>query len=145
MSSDKIFVTKTPAMPSHCAVCYTQAKGNQDFIDFGASLDFYGAILICDLCIVNAALLVGYIPVAKFELAENQANAAITAHLEASKKVRILESFIAAYTSDPEFSIDSLLNSNPELSLFGDVAGESNDSSAGSTEDESGLVEPVTV
>ena len=115
---DKITLTTTPALPSKCVVCNNDAKSTVPHIDFGTSLDYYGAITICSYCIVNAAELVGMIPVAKFTMAEDQANAAIKSLSNANRRVRVLELLVAEYTSNPNFSIDSWIDSNPDVTLF---------------------------
>lgn len=145
MTSQKMFITNSPALPARCVVCYSDAKSNQSFIDFGMQLDFYGAILICDLCMVNAAELVGFIPVAKF-LETQQENRKLASSLfTANAKVKILESFVASYLSDPEFSFDAMLSANPDLSLFEGLTDSDDAGSDVRETDESGLTESSTV
>lgn len=122
MSSERIFINNTPPLPAKCVVCNNDFKPGKFAIDFNASLDYYGAILLCEYCIVNAAELVGMIPVAKFDLAESQATQAINSSLEANRKIRILESFVAAYFGNSEFSLDSFLSAHPDLSLLEELA-----------------------
>jgi hypothetical protein len=146
MSSEKIQITTTPALPSQCAVCHTHAKGVTRFIDFGSDIDYYGAIVICELCVVNAAENLGtMVPVAKFEMAEGQATTAINSLLNANRKIQVLESLVSTYMSDPDFNLDSYLADSGLLFLNG----ESNDNSVGESESgtstESGLTEPATV
>ena len=95
--SGKMFLTKTPALPSKCAVCYTDAKGIKDFIDFGSSLDYYGAILICSDCIVNAAELVDMVPVARDLERENRIQKMSERYVIALEKVAALEHIVRAY------------------------------------------------
>ncbi len=117
MTSDKMFVTKAPALPSKCAVCYTQAKGQQDFIDFGASIDYYGAILICELCIVNAAKLVGFVSEADSLKAESDSTVAKAETIALRLKVQTLESLVASYVTDPDFDLNTLFNNVSDLPL----------------------------
>src|SRR5690606_24387393 len=97
-------------------VCHTPSKGTTKFIDFGADLDFYGAILICEFCVVNAAESLGtLVSVAKWQLEESMRLMAYKGMAELREKVSALEHLIAAYgfdrhlDFDPDSSIDSPL------------------------------------
>lgn len=137
MTSAKMFVTKSPALPSRCVVCYTQAKGNQDFIDFGESIDYYGAITICDLCIVNASKLVGFVPVAEVEKAQAELVPLSAEVINLRLKVQSLESLVASYVGDPTFSIDSLLESLADVPIEFALADGFDESSASATSNQS--------
>lgn len=59
--SDKVTLTKTPPLPSTCCICNFSADGTRNFVDFQMSLDFHGAIVICEACFPPVASLFGYI------------------------------------------------------------------------------------
>lgn len=69
--SSKYVVTKYPPLPSKCIGCGFSANGERDFIDFMASEDFYGAIVLCKYCYIEGAALFDLGPVAEREAREN--------------------------------------------------------------------------
>ena len=144
MAQEKIFINNTPPLPAKCAACNNDFKPGAVAIDFGAQLDYYGAILLCEFCIVNAGKLCGMVPVARLDACINALHVASDELLEANRKNRILESFVAAYFSDPDFSIDSLLASHPDLSLLEELASQQPASSGQTSDSESGITEPAT-
>ena len=121
MTQEKIFINNNPPLPAQCVVCYRTFKQGTVFLDFGMNVEFYGAILMCDDCITNAGTLIGLIPVAKADQTTLEWVTATDALVQANKKVRILESFVAAYSSDPDVTLDSFLASAPSLSLFDEL------------------------
>lgn len=146
MSSEKIQITTTPALPSQCAVCHTHAKGVTRFIDFGSDIDFYGAIVICELCIVNAAESLGtLVPVAKFNLAASTRDDLRSALLDEKEKVKALESLIASYGFDRHTSAVANSGSDDPLPFGETNEGSINGSNQESGQNESGLTEPATV
>lgn len=51
------------AAPGHCAICGFAGGFESDgrkFIDWGWDIDFYGAVIICSLCVENIANLLGF-------------------------------------------------------------------------------------
>ena len=63
--TQKFQLTNSPALPASCVACgRSQSNSNQQFVDFNASLDWYGAILFCVDCIKEAYLAVAEPPVA---------------------------------------------------------------------------------
>jgi hypothetical protein len=146
MSSEKIQITTTPALPSQCAVCHTHAKGVTRFIDFGSDIDFYGAIVICELCIVNAAEELGtLVPVAKWKLEESMRLLAYEEMASLREKVKALESLIASYGFDRHISAVANSGSDDPLPLGEADEGSTNGSDQESSQSESGLTEPATV
>lgn len=144
MTQEKIFINNNPPLPAQCVVCYRSFKQGTVFVDFSMNVEFYGAILMCDDCITGAALLLGHVPVAKLDTAKTSADLAATMYVEANQKVRILESFVASYISDPDFTLDSFLAANPSLSLFDELeAGHDGDEPVAKGS-ESEFTEPVT-
>lgn len=66
--SDKVTLTKYPALPSLCRVCNFSADGNRDFVDFQLSFDVDGAINICEFCMVNIVEALGFVSPEKADL-----------------------------------------------------------------------------
>lgn len=134
MSSEKIQVTTTPALPSLCAVCHTHAKGVTRFIDFGSDIDYYGAIVICELCIVNAAETLGtLVPVAKYDQAVVSGQGYFDRLVAEKEKVKALESLIAAYGFDRHVDFGPLADLDLALPL-----GETDETDITSSDSESG-------
>jgi len=65
--SDRITITKYPPLPSSCAICLFSADGQRGFLDFQMSLDYYGAVVICEECVAPVAQLFGYVPESELE------------------------------------------------------------------------------
>lgn len=63
----KIQVVKHPPLPATCAVCNRSANGNVDFLDWNLSLDYYGAVLLCEDCAREMVSILGFAPVAEVE------------------------------------------------------------------------------
>lgn len=63
-AAGRIQMTLSPMLPATCAVCNRSANNEVRFIDFAKNLDYYGAIVICESCIVEAAELFDCAPVA---------------------------------------------------------------------------------
>lgn len=60
--SDKIVLTKYPALPSKCAVCHHGSDGVLEFVDFQLSFDYEGVVVICVNCMVNVAQVLDLVP-----------------------------------------------------------------------------------
>lgn len=60
-TSDKITLTKYPALPSKCAACLRGSDGSLEFVDFQVSFDWEGAVVICTDCWKTAAELIQYV------------------------------------------------------------------------------------
>ena len=57
--ASKFQVTKNPALPASCISCRTTADGVREFVDFGLSLDFVGAVVFCTNCMREAGIAAG--------------------------------------------------------------------------------------
>lgn len=66
-TSGRFQLVDSPALPGKCAVCGYSASGENEpsdrrqYIDFGMDLDFYGAVVICTVCMIEVAEGLGYI------------------------------------------------------------------------------------
>ncbi len=60
--SAKIQLTTEPPLPATCTCCGTPGNGRSEFVDFNASVDYYGAVVLCVNCVKEAAATVGYVP-----------------------------------------------------------------------------------
>lgn len=73
MSTDRVALVTSPALPARCVICNFSANGRRRFLDFNVSIDYYGAILICEDCLLeNANLLDGPVAAAKRQVEEMQ-------------------------------------------------------------------------
>lgn len=60
--SGRIHIVTEPALPATCVVCRRSANGAVKFIDFNFSLDYYGAVVLCEDCIKESLSLLDYTP-----------------------------------------------------------------------------------
>lgn len=106
-----MFVITTPlALPGCCVVCNSQER--KQFVDLEFSMDFYGALIICELCVKSMATLLGQID----PNAEEQRLSTAQLELEVnalSVKLNALEGLADAMAS--YYSIFG-----PELGFFAD-------------------------
>lgn len=65
MTMSKYSVTYAPPLPAKCAGCGADALGHNRFIDLTLSLDFYGAVLLCESCAKEMVGLIDFCPVAE--------------------------------------------------------------------------------
>lgn len=64
--SNRVQIVHNPPLPGKCAICGYAGAGGQagedrDFIDFGLSVDYYGAVVFCEACVVEIAAPLGYV------------------------------------------------------------------------------------
>lgn len=59
--SDRVAFTTDPALPATCVICQRSSNGQIQFADFNMSLDYYGAIVICEDCVRETVSLVDYV------------------------------------------------------------------------------------
>jgi hypothetical protein len=69
--SGRVKLVTEPALPATCAICVRSADGTIKFVDFNVSLDYYGAVVICEDCIKECMGLFDYIPKERLEIAKN--------------------------------------------------------------------------
>lgn len=50
-----------PALPSSCVICNKSANGEFEFVDWGVNVDYYGALTICQYCVINVLELFDYV------------------------------------------------------------------------------------
>lgn len=124
-------VTNSPALPAKCISCNNDhAILNVPFVDFGMSLDFFGALAICKWCVFEAAKLLEYrvedISLRDTAVAElQQKNEALLAELEEYRGVvdslSVLRPGITDRSSDksPAAKNKSKKSEQPELPLDG--------------------------
>lgn len=113
----KMFITTAPALPGKCVVCYTDAQGTRKFLDFGMSLDFYGAVLICEACVTNAAELFGFTPVLIDTDKELETEVLVGKLAETVQKVEALESVLRSYNFGSPANEFALPVADPDLPL----------------------------
>ena len=98
MVNSKYKTTTTPALPARCIGCNNEAKGDKEFVDLTASIDYYGAIAICEDCVREIAMscfgLVSMDNVVEMSEELVTANQFITVLTE---KMKALERVVAVY------------------------------------------------
>jgi len=72
--------------PGKCAVC---GAVNRPVVDFGANVDFYGALYFCESCLAEAATLIGMIPAETLEGVRVEAGQSIREYLF-QKQMRVV-------------------------------------------------------
>lgn len=71
-ATSKIQFVLHPPLPGTCVVCNKSANGETRFLDFGAQLDFYGAILMCEDCGKELVDILDFVPVAQVKYRDKQ-------------------------------------------------------------------------
>jgi hypothetical protein len=59
-SSGRVVLVTEPALPATCVICTRSADGAIRFVDFNFSLDYYGAVVICEDCLKECLGLLDY-------------------------------------------------------------------------------------
>jgi hypothetical protein len=129
MSSNSRFQVVEPgsaALPANCAVC---GSIRRPLVDFGMTLDFYGAVYICTECMADGAKAMGYQDEEKLRL-EEQLHAAVAGLDKASRRMvaglselhNIVSTTIADANSiiDPAGVVFKEPSSSPDTSDDGD-------------------------
>lgn len=120
-------ITDSPALPAKCISCNNDhAILRVPFVDFGMSMDYYGALNICKWCAFEAARLLDYrvedILLRDTAVAELQEkNEALLAELEKYRGVVDSLSSLRPGLADwskPDTPDDEILNEKSEQSEF---------------------------
>lgn len=72
--------------PGKCACC---GSIERPVVDFGMTLDFYGAVMLCVTCLAEAGRIVGLVPVEELQLAQESLAQSIDENLRSAGKVAI--------------------------------------------------------
>jgi hypothetical protein len=52
--SNRVQILEIPqAAPAHCAICFHPGGGGRTFVDWDFSLEFYGAVIVCNECVLT--------------------------------------------------------------------------------------------
>jgi hypothetical protein len=119
MSLGLIQLLSAPSvLPNKCAVCgYSNSGSSADrqYVDFGLSIDWYGAVYFCTACMTNIAEVLGYITPEKAEELYgrvNSANLTIT-ELEAGlANYRQFEQLVLAFRPSDSPTVDVTESNN---------------------------------
>lgn len=65
--SGRVSIITEPPLPATCVICVRSADGAVKFIDFNFSLDYYGAVVICEDCIKESMSLLEMVPLSKLQ------------------------------------------------------------------------------
>lgn len=94
----KFTFNENPPLPAKCISCFNDFKPGRPAIDWGMSLDFYGAVLFCSDCILNAATsLLDLCPVAERDSAVAEVEALQAELIETKDKVEAYANLFDAY------------------------------------------------
>lgn len=118
-SGAKMSLTREPALPSKCINCGFSANGKKEFLDVGASEDYYGAIVFCIDCCREMAVSLGFITPYQRDQAIEQMEAAVADSVLAKEKLKAIENVIEQYGIS---NLDDLLASAERLNSVSDVA-----------------------
>lgn len=125
--NDRVAIVTEPALPASCCACGTLSDGTKKFADTGTSIDYFGAVLLCENCIVEISR--------KFE----------TPVAEAEGRIQELVENLEEVTNELDhykFVFSSLSIIRPDLGLPEPVSSKGDES--GSEKDESGFDESAT-
>lgn len=116
----KVQLTSTPPLPAQCSVCGVHAKGHNDFADFGVSIDYYGAILICEDCI-RGDLFALFDVVTRFQFNQvmEQLDEVTNLLAEERKRTNALRDYLASMSRLPDDIIDNSLSDSGTQSVEG--------------------------
>lgn len=90
-------LTKEPALPSKCINCNFSADGKREFLDTGASEDFYGAIVFCIDCCREMAVSLGFITPIQRDDALSKMTVAIQEAVLVREKLEAWERVVEQY------------------------------------------------
>lgn len=74
------------ANPGHCAVC---GCVDRPVVDFGMTIQFFGAVLICVVCMTEAAKVIQMVPISELHAAEESLTQSFDVQLAEKKMVAI--------------------------------------------------------
>lgn len=99
-------LTREPALPSKCINCNFSADGKREFLDTGASEDYYGAIVFCIDCCREMATSLGYITPYDRDDAVEKMTVAVQEAVLAKEKLKAWETIVNEYGFD---NLDKLI------------------------------------
>lgn len=102
--SDKITITQYPPLPSLCCICNFSSDGKRRFLDFQMSLDVYGAVTICEFCIIPVAHLFDFVSKDSLEVTK--------LYLEASNQTIV---GLKKENEQLNTTLDSIFNLRPDF------------------------------
>src|SRR5688500_14099223 len=111
----KYVLTKEPPLPSKCIGCGCNDNADRQFVDLTQSIDYYGAILLCQDCAKEIANLVGFINEDTLALKILEFESVAQELVQAKEKVEALENVVRAYGLG-QFVIDSEPDSSEDVS-----------------------------
>lgn len=115
-TKSKYQITYNPMLPAFCSGCRKSADGKTPYVDFNLDLDYYGAVVFCEACAKEIAVLFGWVP--KQELEEINTQLA-TLH----EKVQETQALNVHLNT----TLDSLFALRPSLHSDDDPAGNSDE------------------
>lgn len=74
------------AIPGKCAVCGTSTR---PVVDFGMTLEFYGAVYLCETCLTEAARAIGMVSISEYNEAKEGSSQSFSENLLARDMVAI--------------------------------------------------------
>lgn len=126
------------ASPGHCAVCGF-AGLDRSYVDFGFSLDFYGAVIFCELCVVTMAETLGHVTPERYDGVVERLQIAIAENNRLGlENDRLAASLSAMLAGRDNYSNRALVEDAQKRSRDSVASNESNDSVTAGTEQESG-------
>lgn len=139
--SSRFQLLETPlTAPGKCMVC---GSVDRPVVDFGADIQFYGAVYFCGTCICEAAAIFGMVPRTELEAAERESVQSFAETLNNNNLVAVSGEWFAVATalfgSIPVLNVNTLLDSDDESA---GQAGEEVSEESGSDSGESNSNEP---
>ena len=113
-------------IPGHCAVCGTP---NRPVVDFGMTLEFYGAVYLCEVCLTEAARTIGMVTAEEF--------AKVKAGLSQSLEDKLKSKGMRAVSNERFDILIMAINALSDAFLFG------NDRSPNVVDEQTGRSQPT--
>jgi len=99
--------------PGKCACCGTGAGvDDRKFIDFGITLEFYGVVYLCGLCVICIAQDLGFVPLSqreRYETTITELESQLTGVKAENEALRYAMASILNLPLAPPVNIDSLV------------------------------------
>ena len=99
----KFQIVTSTLLPHKCLACEGKADGTKQFVDFGVSIDYEGAMYICVSCAEEIARTVSYIPPYERDEAILENDRLRSDLIESEERVRSLtDTFVSFNMSIPD-------------------------------------------
>lgn len=112
----KFQFTVQPELPSKCSSCGCGSNGRKRFVDWNCSIDYHGAVVLCEDCALEVVSLFGYSHPKLVSRLEKRAAEIQEENLELKTQIEALKNVVAVFNLRSPDSSNS--DSADEPTLF---------------------------